>query len=295
MAAGGCNQNWNFYLIGKNSIDGNRPLNPHRRWFGTPDERAGSFIDIAAVDLTTRKIRKFAEGTETVRGFNCVDESLLLNFQAMTGGWPMYSNSNNDSAYHTVPDYLARTGGMVLKPDYRLEGSTGLTTIRGASLDPFQKDPEFNDIEPTAAKADTLFRAEEVILTPGSVSTPVLSLDFVLRAADMTGNTDLWYPRGNASATANFGMKAGAPTSGYGQGFSLETPVEMRNAPVTPYFLSYRAQQAQLFGYDGKAHTPVGWIQTQRSYGKDSLMTSDNFPTTADGRAFWGVAGATGG
>lgn len=282
------NQCWNFYLIGKNSIDGNKPLNPHRRWFGTPDERADSFIEIAASDGTTRKIRKYAEGTETVRGFNCVDESLLLNFQAMTGGWPMYSNSNNDSAYHTVPDYLARTGGMTLKPDYRLEGSTGLTTIRGTSLDPFQKDPEFNDIEPTAAKADTLFRAEEIVLNPGSSNTPVLSLDFVLRAADMTGNTDLWYPKGNASATANFGIKPGAPTSGYGQNFVLQTPEEMRNAPMTPYFLSYRAQQAQLFGYDGKAHTPVGWIQTQRSYGKDPLMTSDIFPTTADGRAFWG-------
>jgi hypothetical protein len=288
------NQNWNFYLIGKKSVDGGKPLNPHRRWFGTPDETPNSFITVQSIeskppdDIIYRKIRKFAEGTETVRGFNCVDESLLLNFQAMTGGWPMYSNSNNDSAYHTVPDHLARTGGMILPPDYRLEGSTGWTTVNGKDPVKFQKDPEFNDIEPTAAKANTLFRAEEANLTPGGDVTPVLSLDFVLRAADMTGNTDLWYPKGNPSATANFGIKSGAPTNGEGQGFSLETPTEIRNAPMTPYFLSYRAQQAQLFGYDGKAHTPVGWIQTQRSYGKDPLMTSDNFPTTADGRAFWG-------
>ena len=283
------NQSWNFYLIGKKSIDGGTTLNTHRRWFGTPDETPSSFITVGMSDGSTRSIRKYAEGTETVRGFNTVDESLLLNFQAMTGGWPMYSNSNHDTGYLTVPDHQRRAGNPAsLTPDYRIEGSTGLTTTDGLTTKPFQKDPEFNDIEATASKADTLFLAKESTLTYGSSNSPVLSLDFVLRAADMTGNTDIWYPKSNASAAANFGMKASAPPSGYAQGFNLQTPEEMRNAPVTPYFLSYRAQQAQLFGYDGKAHTPVGWIQTQRSYGEDPLMTSDNFPTTADGRAFWG-------
>jgi hypothetical protein len=61
----------------------------------------------------------------------------------------------------------------------------------------------------------------------------------------------------------------------------------MRNAPLTPYFLSNRAQQAQLFGYDGKAHTPIGWVETQRVL-KGSLIDTE-FPTTADKRgAFWG-------
>ena len=281
------NQSWNFYLLGKNSIDGGTTLNTHRRWFGTPDETPSSFITVGMSDGTTRRIRKFAEGTETVRGFNCVDESLLLNFQAMTGGWPMYSNSNNDSAYHTVPDHQRRAGNPAsLTPDYRIEGSTGLTTNDGLTTRPFQKDPEFNDIEPTASKSDTLFLSEETTLNYGSPNSPVLILDFVLRAADMTGNTDVWYPKNNFSAAANFGMKSGAPTSGYGQNFNLQTPEEMRNAPMTPYFLSYRAQQAQLFGYDGKAHTPVGWVQAQRSLGRDQSI--DNFPTTADGRAFWG-------
>jgi hypothetical protein len=61
----------------------------------------------------------------------------------------------------------------------------------------------------------------------------------------------------------------------------------MRNAPLTPYFLSNRAQQAQLFGYDGKAHTPIGWVETQRVL-RGSLIDTE-FPTTADKRgAFWG-------
>ena len=291
------NQSWNFYLIGKKSIDGGNTLNTHRRWFGTPDETPSSFNVVSMSDGTTRKIRKFAEGTETVRGFNCVDESLLLNFQAMTGGWPMYSNSNHDSAYHTVPDYQRRAGNPAsLEPDYRLEGSTGLYTTDGLSTKPFQKDPEFNNIEPTASKADTLFLAKESKLAYGGDDTKVLSLDFILRAADMTGKTALWYPDGNYSAEANFGMKSSASSS-YGPGFTLKTPEEMLNAPMTPYFLSYRAQQAQLFGYDGKAHTPVGWIQTQRNYGQDPLSLNGKIPTTSDGRAFWGpsIDDATGG
>ena len=282
------NQSWNFYLIGKKSIDGGTTLNTHRRWFGTPDETRSTWIDVPMVEGSslTRKIRKFSEGTETVRGFNCVDESLLLNFQAMTGGWPMYSNSNNDSAYHTIPDHQRRAGNLASIPDYRIEGSTGLYTTDGITTKTFQKDPEFNDIEPTAAKADTLINAEEAVLNYSADPKKVLVLDFVLRAADMTGNTDLWYPKSNFSAATNFGMEPSGPPSGYGQGFQLKTPEEMRNAPVTPYFQSYRAQQAQLFGYDGKAHTPVGWVQSQRSLGRDPSV--DNFPTTADGRAFWG-------
>jgi hypothetical protein len=90
-------------------------------------------------------------------------------------------------------------------------------------------------------------------------------------------------------------MQPSATDPNYGAGFIFQTPAEMRNAPMTPYFLSYRAQQAQLFGYDGKAHTPVGWIQSQRSFGLDNTITE--FPTTSDGRAFWGASidDATGG
>ena len=67
----------------------------------------------------------------------------------------------------------------------------------------------------------------------------------------------------------------------------MQTPAEMRNAPMTPYFLSDRAQQAQLFGYDGKAHTPIGWVETQRML--DPLMTNAEFPTTATKQdAYWG-------
>ncbi len=286
------NQSWNFYLIGKKSIDGGATLNTHRRWFGTPDEDASSYVNETVG--SSRKIKKYAEGTQTVGGFNCVDESLLLNFQAMTAGWPMYSNSNHETAYYTVPDLLWTKRAGLKDPDYRIEGSTGLTTADGVTMKPFQKDPEFNDIEITGLKADTLFNAKNGNMLTGEDKYPVLMLDFVRRAADMTADPALeskWYP--NSMASSGFGMNPTVSvggSSGYGYNFVLKTPEEMRNAPMTPYFLSDRAQQAQLFGYDGKAHTPVGWVQAQRVLSGSDLLDA-KLPTTADKKgAFWGAS-----
>jgi hypothetical protein len=278
------NQSWNFYLLGKKSIDGGAALDTHRRWFGTPDEDSSTYIQDPIEP--GRLIRRFNEGSLTANGFNQVDESLLLNFQAMTSGWPMYSNPNTDDAHYTQPDRewsrpLGYTGPT---PSFYIKGSNvgqGVPT-----------DPEFNTgngkgLEVTASKADTLFNSQVVILPPNTDRKDVFMLDFVLRAADMTRDTDKWYPRSMTSV--GFGMNTTTPTStsgNYGANFVLRTPEEMRNAPMTPYFLSYRAQQAQLFGYDGKAHTPVGWVETQRvlASGVDT-----NFPTANGGRnAYWG-------
>ena len=273
------NQSWNFYLLGKKSIDGGTALNTHRRWFGSPDEDASTYIpDPVNPD---RLIRRYAEGSQTANGFNFVDESLLLNFQAMTSGWPMYSNPNNDEGYFTQPDreWTRPLGAMPDTPSFYIKGSNvgkGVPT-----------DPEFNvsngkGLEVTNAKADTLSHSKEVILTPNEPKLPVFMVDFIRRAADMTSNTTKWYP--STYLSAGFGMKTSSPGSGYDR---MQTPVEMRNAPMTPFFLSDRAQQAQLFGYDGKAHTPIGWVETQRIL-NGSLIDTE-FPTTADKKgAFWG-------
>jgi hypothetical protein len=274
------NQSWNFYLIGKQSIDGGTALNTHRRWFGTPDDDADTYIPDPV--NPSRLIRRFAEGSETVNGFNTVDESLLLNFQAMTSGWPMYSNGNNDEAYFTQPDreWTRALGANPDVPNYYIKGSSvglGVPT-----------DPEFNigngkGLETTNAKADTLHNSRVVVLTSNEPKLPVFMVDFVRRAADMTSNTTKWYPTNYLSA--GFGMNPTAPGAGLDR---MQTPVEMRNAPMTPYFLSDRAQQAQLFGYDGKAHTPIGWTETQRVIVNGSLIDIE-FPTTPDKRgAFWG-------
>jgi hypothetical protein len=274
------NQSWNFYLIGKRSIDGGANLNTHRRWFGSPDDDASTYVtDPLNPD---RLIRRYYEGTQTVNGFNLVDESLLLNFQAMTSGWPMYSNSNHDGGgYYTQVDreWTRPLGMNPPTPNYYIRGSTG------AHNTPL--DPEFNvangkGLEVTSNKADTLRNSQNVILTPNEPKLPVFMVDFVRRAADMTGNTTKWYPANYLSA--GFGMQTTNPGAGYDR---MQTPTEMRNAPMTPYFLSDRAQQAQLFGYDGKAHTPIGWTETQRVL-RGSLIDTE-FPTTPDRRgAYWG-------
>ncbi len=274
------NQSWNFYLLGKRSIQGGTALNTHRRWFGTPDEDASTYIqDPINPD---RLIRRFNEGSLTANGFNQVDESLLLNFQALTSGWPMYSNSNHDDGYITQPDreWTRPLGANPPTPSYYIKGSNvgqGVPT-----------DPEFNTgsgrgLEVTSTKADTLHNSRVVVLTPNESKLPVFMVDFVRRAADMTRDTSKWYPSNYLSA--GFGLNPGAPSPGTDR---MQTPVEMRNAPMTPYFLSDRAQQAQLFGYDGKAHTPIGWTETQRVLFNGSLIDIE-FPTTPDKRgAFWG-------
>jgi len=273
------NQSWNFYLLGKKSIEGGTALNTHRRWFGSPDEDASTYIqDPINPD---RLIRRYNEGSLTANGFNQVDESLLLNFQAMTSGWPMYSNPNNDEGYYTQPDreWTRPLGSNPPTPSFYIKGSNigmGVPT-----------DPEFNvgngkGIEVTNAKADTLHNSRAVVLTTNEPKLPVFMIGFVRRAADMTSNTAKWYP--SSYLSAGFGMNPSAPGAGYDR---MQTPTEMRNAPMTPYFLSDRAQQAQLFGYDGKAHTPIGWTETQRVL-NGSLIDTE-FPTTADKRgAFWG-------
>jgi hypothetical protein len=273
------NQSWNFYLIGKKSIDGGAKLNTHRRWFGSPDDDASTYIPDPI--NPNRLIRRYAEGSQTANGFNFVDESLLLNFQAMTSGWPMYSNPNNDEGYYTQPDreWTRPLGSNPPQPSFYIKGSS---TGMGVPTD-----PEFNvtngkGLEVTNAKADTLNNSKEVILTPNEPKLPVFMVDFVRRAADMTSNTAKWYPSNYLSA--GFGMKTTSPGTGYDR---MQTPTEMRNAPMTPFFLSDRAQQAQLFGYDGKAHTPIGWVETQRIL-NGSLIDTE-FPTTVDKKgAYWG-------
>jgi hypothetical protein len=283
------NQAWNFYLIGKKSIDGGTELNTHRRWFGTPDEDRTTYIDDNTIDGNEtlvggvkRKIRRYAEGSQTANGFNQVDESLLLNFQAMTSGWPMYSNSNNDSGYYTQVDIrwtVPITGKPVPDPNYYIKGSTGSSGV--------PMDPEFNTgngkgLEPTANKADTLHNSKPVNLNRGEDAAPIFMIDFVRRAADMTSNTTKWYPNGWSSP--GFGFNSTTPGND-----RLQTPTEMRNAPMTPYFISDRAQQAQLFGYDGKAHTPIGWVETQRIL--DNSLINAEIPTNDNFRgAFWGTS-----
>ncbi|MFM2132434.1 MAG: hypothetical protein RL646_1637, partial [Verrucomicrobiota bacterium] len=273
------NLTWNFYLLGKRAIDG-RQLNTHRRWFGTPNDDPSTYVDDGS--NSGRKIRRYREGSETANGFNFVDESLLLNFQAMCAGWPMYSNSNHDDGYYVSIDreWTRPFGQNPPTPNYYIKGSWSALS---ASV---PTDPEFNEttgkaLELTLNKADTLNYSQPFTLVPGTTKAPVFMVDFVRRAADTTRDTALWYP--NGVATPNFG-NIGTASAGQDR---MQTPIEMRQAPTTPFMIGHRAQQAQLFGYDGKAHTPLGWIQAQRTL--DGTLSRAQFPTTVGfTNAYWG-------
>ncbi len=269
------NQVWNFYLINNKDADG-KDLNPNRRWFGAPETIVAGTTNLADVA---------DEGNETAPGWHLVDEPLLLNLQAMSAGWPMYGNGNHDWNLIVVAPapWQKYAGGTPPTANYQV-------------LFP-ETAGSFQQPEVTGTKSNTLRQINALQLThvadaAGSTKTgkatrtPYFMMDLLVRAADMTEQTSprstTWYP---LNTTTN-----GFEANGYtitSTGDRLKTQTEMLNAPMSPFFLSTRAQQAHLFGYDGKAHSPLGWVLSQR--GLDSSGSNKTLDTDSSGEhAFWG-------
>jgi hypothetical protein len=268
-------QRWNFYLIGNKSIDG-LALNPDRRWFGSKETPQPTY------NASTGVVSGFEyEGSATAPGQHLVDESLLLNFQALTAGWPMYGNDNGhwECIIQYNEDWLgSMPGGSPRTPDYRIatgQNSASHTNVnwRGdtnvlgqqVSFGPRDGDPELGRPEITSGRAGSLNGRVIGLVSKdlGDTKQPFFLSDFALRSAEMTAESqtkNIWYPA-TAGASA-FKFQTGASYTGWLT--NLTTPTELYAAPMSPYFLSVRAQQAHLFGYDGKAHTPIGWVLSQR-------------------------------
>ena len=277
-AVGG-HQHWNFYLINNRSIDG-QALSPNRRWFGSPT------TDNPTYNPSARTVSNFVyEGAATAPGQHLVDESLLLNFQALTAGWPLYGNDNGhwSNIIQYNEEWLRSVAaGNPRTPDYRIAtGRNPVTTHTGltwrgdnnvlgqqVTFGPENGDPEFGRPEITSGRAGSLngrvvaaIRADR-----GNDKQPFFMTDFLLRSAEMTGQTrDIWYPSDNNSAFSNFRINVD-------NNRRLVTPPEILNAPMSPFFLSMRPQQAHLYGYDGKAHTPIGWVLSQRGLDAEPQM-----------------------
>ena len=241
------------------------------------------------------------EGSGTAPGQHLVDESLIMNFQALTAGWPMYGNDNGH--WECIIQYNEEwlrgvNGGSPRTPDYRI--ATGLnpashtnvnwrgdTNIIGqqVSFGPAAGDPEFGRPEITAGRAGSLNGRVIGLVSKdvGDTKQPFFMSDFVLRSAEMTSEVqtkNIWYPS-TAGASA-FKFMTGASYTGWLT--NLTTPAEMYAAPMSPYFLSTRSQQAHLFGYDGKTHTPIGWVLSQRRLDSEpQLALSAN-----NENAYWG-------
>lgn len=294
-AVGG-HQHWNFYLLNNRSIDG-QALNKDRRWFGSPTSANPNY------NPTAKTVTGYAyEGSGTAPGQHLVDESLLLNFQALTAGWPLYGNDNghwsniiqfNEQWMSGLPNVPA---GRPRTPDYRIPtgrpiaSHTGVlwrgdTNVLGQQVTygPENGDPELGRPEITSGhRAGSLNGrvVASVRADRGDDKQPFFMTDFLLRSAEMTGQTrDIWYPANNGSASANFRINVD-------NNRRLETPAEVFNAPMSPFFLSVRPQQAHLYGYDGKAHTPIGWVLSQRGLDDDPQMalSANNI------NAYWGAS-----
>ena len=288
----GGNQRWNFYLLNNRSIDG-QPLNPSRRWFGSPITETPTF------NPTTQQVTNYqAEGSRTTGGQHLVDESLILNFQALTAGWPHYGNDNghwnniiqyNEDWMNSIP------GGNPRQPDYRIATGSNTNSYTGrawrgdsdisgqeVSFGPQDGDPEFGRPEITSARAGSLNgRIKGSIFSDrGDTKQPFFLTDFVLRSAEMTGRSQpAWYPAAATDFGYNFvGIAANQVNS------VLRTPPDVINAPMSPFFLSVRPQQAHLFGYDGKAHTPIGWVLSQRRLTAEPEMSL----SANNVNAYWG-------
>ena len=302
----GGHQSWNFYLTGQKSIDGRQALSPTRRWFGSPD----------IPDNQPDSKFKY-EGTETTSGTHLVDEPLLLSFHGLTSGWPMYGNDNGHWSnivqpnenwiamlkpprVPRTPDYHLAVRQLVAgKPDsYNGGGASGGVNVYGPPTE-----PEFNNPVPevTSGKAGTVNNRVAGIIDPngGTTKQQFFMTDFILRSADMTANTlNKWYPETKTTAssrpfrfTVDIDSATGQERRWEGQIVdTLRTPKEMLNAPMSPYFLSVRPQQAHLYGYDGKSHSPLGWILSQRQLeqpdGANKNFEADNLLKNA----FWGAS-----
>jgi hypothetical protein len=304
--AWGGHQHWNFYLINNRSIDG-QALNPNRTWFGSPTVPPPRYTPGNPPQVVLADGDTAVEGAGTAPGQHLVDESLLLNFQALTAGWPRYGNDNGhwiniiqyNEEWLNNPAWIARGARAAREPDYRIAtGRLDIPTHTGVNwrgdtnvlgqqvtFGPANGDPEFGRPEITEGRASTLNgrlglngTGFEIRRNMGDEKQYFFMTDFLLRSAEMTGGTrNIWLPENNgvAASVFRFWNDSNRP---------LITPPEVFNAPMSPFFLSMRAQQAHLYGYDGKAHTPIGWVLSQRQLDDDPQIALTNGRTNA----FWG-------
>ena len=260
------NMHFNFYLLNQKSAKQLRPLNWERRWSGGRD--------------TNRVSNAFKLGEDTPHLWWTVDQPLLLNLQALSAGWPLFGNSNR--GYETDPD--DRWANPADTWDFKVKG----TGNWGPRRDPEQDRPLINYDDLANSVNETQFgklpvqgpSAESLAdweATGSNIAKqPVLLFDLLVRGAkESSGSLDKWYP-----STFNVW-----PNRQSGATDRLQTPAELRAAPMNPYFTSTRSQQAYLFGYDGKAHGPVGWIARQIP------LSSSVLPIDLNGdNAFWGAS-----
>ncbi len=269
------NLHYNFYLLNQKSAKQLRPLNWERRWSGGRD--------------TANVANSFRLGEDTPHGWWTVDQPLLLNLQTLSSGWPVFGNSNR--GYETMTDnrwlnqipydlQVRSYGNWGPRKDPEFNSGGKLALIPGDDLANSVNESQFGKLP---VQGPSLGDSTVTWSDPHAnvYKNPVLFFDMLVRGAkESAASADKWYP-----STLNYwpNRQPGIATGSWWD--KLATPTELRNAPMNPYFTSTRAQQAYLFGYDGKAHGPVGWITRQIP------LSSPVLPIDLNGdNAYWGTS-----
>jgi hypothetical protein len=200
------------------------------------------------------------DGTGSVTNNFCVNEPLIMELRAMTTGWPLYGNANKGYTSASDPEF----GGNILGFDE--------TYLSGAAHPIARTLPEaFN----AASGWRGMSKMSGIALAASKQQFFIL--DFFVRGAAETstaGATPFYttYPGSNKGKWPN----------------NLVAPAEIIPAPMTPYFVSTRPQQASFMAYDGKASAPVGWICRQSPLLAGATNKMLDFGPGSRNQSYWG-------
>jgi hypothetical protein len=237
----GGNQDFYFYLQHQFNARG-QELNKFRHWMGPiqySDENTSSSLAQNSKSAITNSF--------------CVNEPLIMELRAMTTGWPLYGNANKG--------YLPAKDPNDIDAEYGAEN--GFNESYASMADPFGVSIPIARTLPeafnyTGSSIPTPWR--EIQRWPGTdflnAKNNYFIVDFFVRGATETSSI---------GAAPYYTTYPGTDSSKWPN--NLSAPDEMVPAPMSPYFISTRPQQASFWGYDGKAHAPLGWICRQSPVG----------------------------
>ena len=251
----GGNQNFTFYLQHNTNAKGDK-LAKYRHWMGPQT--------LADEDLTN--------GTGSINKAYLVNEPLILALRVMTAGWPLYGNAAKGY-------YDATSPPDPIGPMKGFDGSYHKTD----PLHPIARTlPEaFNIPESTVMPNKKYWRSMNKILSDKLLDSKqqFFILDFFVRGATETSS---------AEAKKYCTTYPGILESNWPPTYKLAAPEEMMPAPMSPFFVSTRPQQASYLNYDGKSHVPLGWICRQNPLGAASTDKAIDFTASSRNQSYWG-------
>ena len=259
----GGNQDYTFYLQHDTNARGQQ-LNKFRHWMGPIQ-----FADENTDNTLGSNSNKFC-----ITNIFSVNEPLIMELRGMTTGWPLYGNANKGYSSAADPEF----GAGIIGFD---------ETYGGPPIDPLGNIHPIARTLPEAFNGTSGWRAISkspgVDLLNSKLGKQFFILDFFVRGAKETS----FDPTGSEGASAYYKTYPGSNESRWPN--KLAAPSEIIPGPMSPYFLSTRAQQASYMAYDGKVGTPIGWICRQSPLNGGSLDKAIDIPGgSTRNQSYWG-------